>query len=140
MVKIRLKRLGYKKNPFYRIIVINSREKREGKAIAELGNFDPKKKILKLDKEQAQEWIKKGAQPSDRVKYLIENSDEQGNLILKEKPTKAEKKKAKEEVEEIKKAEEVKSVKEAEEVKKAEEVAEEVVEETVVETTEEASV
>ncbi|OGH99400.1 MAG: 30S ribosomal protein S16 [Candidatus Melainabacteria bacterium RIFOXYA12_FULL_32_12] len=83
MVKIRLKRLGYKKNPIYRIIVIDSREKREGRAIAELGHYNPKRKELKLDKAAATEWVKKGAQPTDTVKYLIDNSDEDGNLVRK---------------------------------------------------------
>jgi small subunit ribosomal protein S16 len=85
MVKIRLKRLGYKKNPFYRIIVINSREKREGKPIVELGYYNPKRKELKLDKQTALEWIKKGAQPTETVKYLIDNSDDEGKLIRKDK-------------------------------------------------------
>jgi len=84
MVKIRLKRLGSKKNPVYRIIVINSREKREGRAIDELGVYAPKKKDLKLNKEKALEWIKNGAQPTDTAKYLIENSDENGVLIKKQ--------------------------------------------------------
>ena len=83
MVKIRLKRLGAKRNPVYRIIVIDSKEKREGKPILELGFYNPKKKELKLNKEKALEWIKNGAQPSDTAKYLIDNSDETGNLIKK---------------------------------------------------------
>ena len=85
MVKIRLKRLGAKKNPIYRIIVIDSREKREGKPICELGFYNPKKKELKLDKTKALEWIKTGAQISDTTKYLIDNSDATGNLIKKVK-------------------------------------------------------
>lgn len=85
MVKIRLKRLGCKRNPMYRIIVIDGREKREGKPIQELGRYNPKKKDLKFDKPAALEWIKKGAQPSDTVKYLINNSDEEGVLVKKEK-------------------------------------------------------
>lgn len=106
MVKIRLKRLGYKKNPIYRIIVINSREKREGAAIQELGYYNPKHKELKLNKVAANEWIQKGAQPTDTVKYLIENSDENGCLVRKAEP--AEKKisrKAKAKMEESAKAE-----------------------------------
>lgn len=84
MVKIRLKRLGYKRNPIYRVIVINSREKREGRPIAEIGHYNPKHKELKLDKAAALDWVKKGAQPTDTVKYLIDNSDDNGNLIRKE--------------------------------------------------------
>lgn len=83
MVKIRLKRLGYKRNPIYRIIVINSREKREGRAIAELGFYNPRRKELRLDKAAALEWIKKGAQPTETVQYLIDNCDENGALIKK---------------------------------------------------------
>ncbi|MFH0702340.1 MAG: 30S ribosomal protein S16 [bacterium] len=83
MVKIRLKRLGYKRNPIYRIIVINSCEKREGRAIAELGFYNPRRKELKFNKIMANDWIQKGAQPTNTVKYLIENSDENGNLIKK---------------------------------------------------------
>jgi small subunit ribosomal protein S16 len=84
MVKIRLKRLGAKRNPIYRIIVIDSREKREGKAIEELGFYNPRKKELKLDKEIALSWVKKGAQPSETVKYLIDNCNEAGGLTIKQ--------------------------------------------------------
>jgi len=86
MIKIRLKRLGYKKNPIYRIVILNAEQKREGKTIAEIGLYNPKHKELRLDKAAASEWIKKGAQPTETVKYLIANSDENGNLIKKEKP------------------------------------------------------
>lgn len=105
MVKIRLKRLGSKRNPIYRIIVIDSREKREGKAINELGFYNPRQKDLKLNKEKALEWIKNGAQPSDTVKYLIDNSSETGTLI-KKAPTEEKKlsKKAKAKLEAEKKA------------------------------------
>ena len=59
MVKIRLKRLGYKKNPTYRIVVIDSRSKREGAPIEELGYYNPKTKEMKLDKASAEGWVKK---------------------------------------------------------------------------------
>ena len=62
MLKIRLKRLGAKKQPSYRIIVINSTTKREGKPIQELGFYNPKTKEMKFDKASALEWISKGAQ------------------------------------------------------------------------------
>ena len=71
MLKIRLKRLGAKKAPTYRIIVINSTTKREGKPIQELGHYNPKTKEMKLDIVSANEWVKKGAQPSDTVKTLL---------------------------------------------------------------------
>jgi small subunit ribosomal protein S16 len=83
MLKIRLKRLGAKKAPTYRIIVINSTTKREGKPIQELGYYNPKTKIMKLDAETAKEWIKKGAQPTETVKYLIANANADGSLNYK---------------------------------------------------------
>ena len=94
MVKIRLKRLGNKKNPFYRIVVINSDQKREGAPLAELGTYNPKTKDMKLDKASALDWVSKGAQPSDTVSYLIKNCDDEGKLIYKEKTEKKLSKKA----------------------------------------------
>ncbi len=85
VVKIRLKRLGYKKNPTYRIIVIDSRNKREGAPIEELGHYNPKTKEMKLNKESALNWVKKGAQVSDTVQYLIKNCDENGALVYNKK-------------------------------------------------------
>jgi len=109
MLKIRLKRLGAKKFPTYRVIVINSTTKREGKPIEELGYYNPKTKEMKLNKEHAENWISKGAQPTDTVKYLIANCNADGSLNYKKKETvklskKALAKKAAEE--EAKKAEE----------------------------------
>lgn len=94
MVKIRLKRLGYKKNPTYRIVVINDLQKREGKPICELGHYNPKTKEMKLDKATALEWISKGAKPSETVQYLINNCDDEGKLIYKPKTEKKLSKKA----------------------------------------------
>ena len=85
MLKIRLKRLGAKKNPTYRVIVINSTTKREGRPIEELGYYNPKTKEMKLNKLSAVEWISKGAQPTDTVKYLINNCNEDGTLNYKKK-------------------------------------------------------
>ena len=73
MLKIRLKRLGAKKTPSYRVIVINSTTKREGRPVQELGHYNPKTKEMKLDKASALEWISKGAQPTETVQYLINN-------------------------------------------------------------------
>ncbi len=87
MLKIRLKRLGAKKAPTYRVIVINSTTKREGKPIEELGYYNPKTKYMKLNKESAEAWIKKGAQPTDTVKYLISNCNADGSLNYKKKET-----------------------------------------------------
>lgn len=94
MVKIRLKRLGYKKNPTYRIVVINDLQKREGRPICELGHYNPKTKDMKLDKAVALEWVSKGAKPTETVQYLINNCDDEGKLIYKEKTEKKLSKKA----------------------------------------------
>lgn len=87
MLKIRLKRLGAKKNPTYRVIVINSTTKREGRPIQELGHYNPKTKVMKLDLAAAQDWVKKGAQPTETVAYLIKNCNEDGTLNYVKKET-----------------------------------------------------
>ena len=87
MLKIRLKRLGAKKNPTYRVIVINSTTKREGRPIQELGHYNPKTKEMKLNKEAALEWISKGAQPTETVAYLIKNCNEDGTINYVKKET-----------------------------------------------------
>ena len=73
MLKIRLRRMGQKKAPFYRIVVADSRTPRGGKAIDELGYYDPTKDpiALKVDVEGAKKWIGNGAQPTDTVKNLL---------------------------------------------------------------------
>lgn len=119
MLKIRLKRLGCKKSPAYRIIVINSTTKREGKPVQELGHYNPKTKIMKLDKQSALDWIKKGAQPTETVKYLIDNCTAEGTLNYKPKAEKKLSKKAMAKAEaekeaKAKAAEEAKAAKEAE--------------------------
>lgn len=102
MLKIRLKRLGAKKAPTYRIIVINSTTKREGRPVQELGHYNPKTKVMKLDLVAAQDWIKKGAQPTDTVAYLIKNCNEDGtlNYVKKETVKLSKKAQAKKEAEE----------------------------------------
>ena len=87
MLKIRLKRLGAKKAPTYRVIVINSTTKREGKPIEELGYYNPKTREMKLNKESALAWISKGAQPTETVAYLIKNCNEDGTLNYVKKET-----------------------------------------------------
>ena len=87
MLKIRLKRLGAKKAPTYRVIVINSTTKREGLPIQELGHYNPKTKVMQLNKSKAEEWISKGAQPTETVAYLIKNCNEDGTLNYKKKET-----------------------------------------------------
>ena len=120
MVKIRLKRLGYKKNPTYRIVVINDLQKREGKPICELGHYNPKTKEMKLDKATALEWISKGAKPTETVQYLINNCDDEGKLIYKEK---TEKKLSKKALAKLEAEKEAKAQAEAEAAKAAEEAA-----------------
>lgn len=114
MVKIRLKRLGSKKNPFYRIVVINSASRREGAPIQELGYYNPKTKDLSLNKAAALDWIKKGAQPSETVAYLIEKSDENGKLVYKPKEKEKLSKKAIAKLEAEKAAKEAAAAQEAE--------------------------
>lgn len=70
-VKIRLKRIGAKKKPFYRIVVADARAPRDGRFIEELGHYDPISKICVVDGEKAQEWIGKGAQPTETVRTLL---------------------------------------------------------------------
>jgi len=123
MVKIRLKRLGYKKNPTYRIVVITSSTKREGAPIQELGFYNPKTKEMKLNKDAALEWIKKGAQPSETVQYLINNCDKEGKLVYKVKDEVKLSKKAKAKIETAKADAEAAKVKAAEEKKAAAEEA-----------------
>ena len=73
MVKIRLRRMGAKKAPFYRIVVADSRYPRDGRCIDEIGYFDPTKEpsVIKVDADKAKEWIGKGAQPTDTVKNIL---------------------------------------------------------------------
>ncbi len=76
MVKIRLKRMGAKKTPFYRIVVADSRTPRDGKCIDELGYYDPVKQpaVLKVDVELAKKWLGNGAQPTNTVHSLLKKS------------------------------------------------------------------
>lgn len=75
-VRIRLKRMGAKKRPFYRIVVADSRSPRDGAFIEEIGYYNPTTEptTLKINGEKAQEWLQKGAQPSERVKVLFANA------------------------------------------------------------------
>ena len=72
-VKIRLRRMGAKKSPFYRIVVADSRSPRDGRCIEENGYFNPmvEPADVKLDMEKVDQWIKNGAQPTERVKSII---------------------------------------------------------------------
>ena len=76
MVKIRLRRVGAKKAPFYHIVVADSRVARDGKIIEQVGTYDPitEPGTIVLDKEKVEKWIKNGAQPTDTVKALIKKA------------------------------------------------------------------
>ncbi len=72
MVRIRLMRMGAHKRPFYRIVVADSRTRRDGPYIDLLGTYDPlKDSEVKIDKEKVKSWIQKGAQPTDSVRRLL---------------------------------------------------------------------
>lgn len=75
-VKIRLRRLGAKKAPFYRIVVADSRYPRDGRFIEEIGYYDPTKEpsVVKVDAEKAKAWIANGAQPTDTVKKILKDN------------------------------------------------------------------
>jgi len=75
-VKIRLKRMGSKKKPFYRIVVADSRAPRDGKFIEEIGYYNPltESKEIKVDAEKVNTWIKNGAKPTDTVNRLFKNN------------------------------------------------------------------
>lgn len=75
-VKIRLKRLGQKKAPFYRIVVSDSRSPRDGKFIEEIGTYDPTKEpsAFSVNEESAKKWLSNGAQPTETVNKLFKNA------------------------------------------------------------------
>ena len=76
MVKIRLRRLGAKKAPFYRIVVADSRYPRDGRFIEEIGTYNPMAGTdeVKVNGDRAQEWIKNGAQPTDTVRAILKKA------------------------------------------------------------------
>jgi len=76
MVKIRLKRMGMKKKPFYRVVVADERATRDGRFVDEIGYYNPVSNPveLKIDAEQAQTWLKNGAQPTDTVRALLKKT------------------------------------------------------------------
>ena len=77
MVKIRLRRMGAKKAPFYRIVVADSRSPRDGRFIEEIGTYDPLSETnsLRVDTERANYWIANGAQPTDTVRALLKKAE-----------------------------------------------------------------
>ena len=76
MVKIRLKRLGQKKAPFYRIVVADERSPRNGRNIDEIGTYDPNQEpaVVKVDEEAAKKWIANGAKPTDTVGRIFKEA------------------------------------------------------------------
>ena len=74
-VKMRLRRMGAKKAPTYRVVVADSRFPRDGRFIEEIGHFNPKSDEIKIDAEKAKKWIANGAQPTDTVKALLKKSN-----------------------------------------------------------------
>lgn len=77
-VKIRLRRMGAKKAPFYRVVVADSRYPRDGRFIEEIGYYNPMTEpaTIKIDTEKAAAWIANGAQPTDTVKVLLKKADD----------------------------------------------------------------
>ena len=75
-VKIRLRRMGAKKAPFYRVVVADSRYPRDGRFIEEVGYYDPTKEpsLIKIDEEKAKKWLANGAQPTDTVRAIFKKS------------------------------------------------------------------
>ena len=75
-VKIRLKRMGMKKMPFYRIVVADGRSPRDGRFIEEIDYYDPRQQpaVIKLDNEKAKKWLANGAQPTDTARVLLKKS------------------------------------------------------------------
>ncbi len=76
-VKIRLRRMGAKKAPFYRVVVADSRFPRDGRFIEEIGYYDPTKEpaVVQTDAEKAKKWIATGAQPTDTVRVLLKKNE-----------------------------------------------------------------
>ena len=76
MDKIRLRRMGAKKAPFYRVVVADSRFARDGRFIEEIGYYDPTKEpsVVKIDAEKAKQWLDNGAQPTDTVREILKKA------------------------------------------------------------------
>ena len=76
MVKIRLRRMGAKKAPFYRVVVADSRFARDGRFIEEIGYYDPTKEpsVVKIDADKAKQWLSNGAQPTDTVREILKKA------------------------------------------------------------------
>ena len=75
MLKLRLKRLGKKREPSYRVVVAQSTSRRDGRPVAEVGFYNPRSKETRLDMEAIQDWIRKGAQPTATVQKLLTKNE-----------------------------------------------------------------
>jgi small subunit ribosomal protein S16 len=73
-VKIRLKRMGAKKKPYYRVVVSDSRSPRDGRFIDQVGTYNPRSSDVKIDAEKIDRWLKSGAQPSQTVSNLLKKA------------------------------------------------------------------
>ena len=86
MIRIRLQRLGRKKSPFYRIVAVDGRKKRDGATLALLGYYNPLSRELKLDKEEANAWVAKGAQFSETAERLYKLAADTPEVIVLPRP------------------------------------------------------
>ena len=82
-VKIRLRRMGYKKHPFYRVVVADSRSPRDGRFIDEIGTYDPNQEpaSVKIDSDAAKKWLADGAQPTDTVAKLLKQFEQSRKMM-----------------------------------------------------------
>lgn len=94
MVKIRLTRMGRHKSPFYRIVVTDSRKRRDGDYIALVGNYEPFKGVTNINEDVALDWLNKGAQPTDTVRTLLSKNGTWAKFMAdkNKKPAKKDKK------------------------------------------------
>ncbi len=86
--RIRLKRIGAKKNPYYRVVVADSRSPRDGRFIEEIGYYQPVANpvVIKINEERALDWLAKGAQPSDTVRSLLKKAGVWQKRSVREAP------------------------------------------------------
>lgn len=75
MLKLRLKRLGKKRSPFYRLVIMENTSRRNGRPIDEVGYYNPMTKQCKFDSEKIQKWLNYGVKPSDTVVYLLKKAE-----------------------------------------------------------------
>jgi len=89
-VKIRLKRMGKIRAPFYRVVVMDSRTKRDGRAIEEIGKYHPTEEpsLIEIDMERATYWIQRGAQPTEAVAALLKKYEDGAVKVAEPKPSK----------------------------------------------------